>query len=64
MQNSGFIQFSPENIPNYLKAYSAVFPRAQSASFLIFALTFFQGILYMELDEGKYQFNQGLGGAA
>ena len=54
MQNSGFIQFSPENKPNYLKAYSAVFPRAQSASFLIFALNFFQGILYMELDEGKY----------
>ena len=54
MQNSGFIQFSPETVPNYLKAYSAVFPRAQSAPFLIFALNFFQGILYMELDEGKY----------
>ena len=50
MQNSGFIQFSPETVPNYLKAYSAVFPRAQSAPFLIFALNFFQGVLYMELD--------------
>ena len=38
-----FIKLSPENI--CLKACSASFPRAQSASFLMFILNPFRGVL-------------------
>ena len=43
MQEIQFIKFFPKNI--YLKACSASFPRARSASFLISTLNSFQSML-------------------
>ena len=43
MQEIWFIKFFPKNV--YLKACSASFPRAQSASFLISTLNSFQSML-------------------
>ena len=42
----------------HLKAYSASFPRAQDASFLISALNSFQGVLKVSYCHG-YRFNLG-----
>ena len=54
VRDSPYKNFLPK-VCNYLKAFSAVFFRAQSASFLISTLNSFQGVLKVSGLSGRWQ---------